>query len=577
MKIIIKRLVIVCLFLIAALLIFNTAPEYDLEYKYKEGDIRVIFNDREITRDLSKLPQTALLVDGEIMLSQDTVDILFDKNLYYEEKYETLITTSKEHRADLKINSRVITIDDKTESLEIPPISVKYNYKDDNRYENSDSSKKNTSEEVIYIPIKALEEVYNMTVEFKDKIIITENNENRVRITINDNDSIELKHTEDSFAKNVEIISSGDYIDIYNYDETKDFVYARSYTGELGYISNEELKGYNMAPITTVKEEKVLEKVNIAWDYVNPEATNIGNKNEREKYNGLDVVAPTVVYLKNPKGELRYNNNVIDSYLKWADSVGYDVWITLKNEYATKHFTLNETSEFLNDMNHRSRAIDDLVELAIDKNIAGINIDIEWIYQKDATTFSQFIRELSVKAKQNNIIVSVCVNVPDGSPDWSLCYQHKALSEYADYLAVMTYDQYGASSNVAGPNASLDWVTTNIEKIVDRDKVDSRKVLLGIPFYSRLWKAQNQVPKSSTLNMKGAKKYLEKETIWIDEAGQYYYESDDGTTKLWIEESESIAKKLELIEKYNLGGAACWMLGQETEDIWNTIEKNTNY
>ena len=95
MKIIIRRFAVVVMFLVIALLVFNMAPEYDLEYKYKEGDIRVIFNDIEITRDLSRLPQTALLVDGQVMLSQDTVDILFDKNLYYEEKYETLITTTK--------------------------------------------------------------------------------------------------------------------------------------------------------------------------------------------------------------------------------------------------------------------------------------------------------------------------------------------------------------------------------------------------------------------------------------------------------------------------------------------------
>ena len=128
MKIIIKRFIVVVMFLVVALFVFNMAPEYELKYKYKEGDIRVIFNDTEITRNLSKLPQTALLVDGEIMLSQDTVDILFDKNLYYEQKYETLITTTKEHRADLKLNSKIIKIDDKTENIEVPPIKVKYNY-----------------------------------------------------------------------------------------------------------------------------------------------------------------------------------------------------------------------------------------------------------------------------------------------------------------------------------------------------------------------------------------------------------------------------------------------------------------
>lgn len=579
MKIIIKRFIVVVMFLVVALFVFNMAPEYELKYKYKEGDIRVIFNDTEITRNLSKLPQTALLVDGEIMLSQDTVDILFDKNLYYEQKYETLITTTKEHRADLKLNSKIIKIDDKTENIEVPPIKVKYNYEEDNRYDDETNVKRKKTEEVIYIPIKALEKVYDMTIDFNDKIIITENNENRVRITVQENDSIELKHTKDSLAKNIEIIEAGKYIDIYDYDNSKDFVWSRSYTGELGFISNTEFETYDMALTTSKKQKEENEKVNIAWDYIGPDATSIGDKVNMKKYEALDVVAPTLLYLKNPKGDIKYNSNVTSAYIKWAKQNDYKVWVTLKNEYADKHFSLDETSEFLNDMNHREKAISEIIEFAKTYGIDGINIDIEWIYKEDATAFSQFIRELSVKGKQNNLIISVCVNVPDGSPTWSLCYQHKALSEYADYLAVMAYDQYGASSKIAGPNASLEWVDTNIKKIVERDNVESDKVLLGIPFYSRLWKASGNKLTTSTLNMSVAKAYLLKEPkpIWSKESGQYVYETSSGNTLLWIEENESISKKLKLVDEYNLGGTAYWMLGYETPDIWKTIADNTNY
>ena len=60
MKIIIRRLLVVILFLVIAVTVFNRAPEYDLEYKYKEGDIRVIVNDVEITRNINRLPQQFL-------------------------------------------------------------------------------------------------------------------------------------------------------------------------------------------------------------------------------------------------------------------------------------------------------------------------------------------------------------------------------------------------------------------------------------------------------------------------------------------------------------------------------------
>ena len=579
MSIVIKRLVVTFVFLIVAISILNMAPEYDLEYKYKEGDIRVIFDDVEITRNLSKLPQTAILVDNQIMLSQDTVDILFDKNLYYEDKYQTLITTTNSHRADLKLNSKVMRVDDGSRNLEVPPLSIRYNYYEDDRYTEDAIEKKNNNEEIIYIPIQALEDVYDMTVEFKDKVIITQNNKNRIRLTVNENDTIELKHTADNFSKNVEIIESGSYIDIYNYDESKEFIFARSYTGELGYISKEDIKLYSMIPITSVKEKEKKEKLNIAWDYIGPDATSIGDKNQKNKYEALDVVAPTLLYLKNPTGEIKYNNSLVSNYMKWANDKGYRVWVALKNEYASKHFSLDETSEFLNDMYHREKAIDSIIKFLKEYNIEGINVDIELIYQEDATAFSQFVRELCVKAHQENKIVSVCVNVPDGSPNWSLCYQHKALSERADYIALVAYDQYGASSNKAGPNASLEWVSTNVEKLVKRDSVESEKILLGIPFYSRLWTSNNGVVKSKTLTMNSAKSYLNKNPmpIWSEEAGQYFYESKDRTTLVYLEENKSIIEKLKLIEKYNLGGSAYWMLGYETEDIWQTISQTLNY
>jgi len=571
MKNVMKRFVIVLLFLVLAIFMFNRAPEYDLEYKYKDGDIRVIFNDVEITRDINKLPQAAMLVDGEIMFSQDTIDILFDKNLYYEEKYETLITTTKEHRADLKVNSKTIEIDEKTNNLKVPPIRVNYNYQEDNRYDEIESEKRNQTKKIIYIPIQALEEVYDMTIEFKDKIIITENNQNRIRIFVAEGDSMELKHAKDTFAKNVEIVGAGSYIDIFDYDATKDFLYVRSETGELGYLLAEELKNYNLAPITTVQEENMPEKVNIAWDYIHPNATQIGAKADREKAMPIDIVAPTLIYLKNTKGDIKYNENVVTSYLDWATQKGYRVWATFKND----EFDISETSTFLNDMERRNTAIQALIKFVKDYKVEGINVDIEWIYQKDATVFSQFVRELCVKAKQNDIVISVCVNVPDGSADWSLCYQQKALSEYADYIAVMSYDQYGASSKVAGPNASLTWVKTNMDKLIQRDGVPSQKILLGIPFYSRLWTLSGSSIKSKTLTMKGAKDYLNKlnEIIWSEDDGQYFYENKSGTTCLWIEENESIAKKLELVNEYDLGGTAYWMLGYETEDIWQTISE----
>lgn len=42
----------------------------------------------------------------------------------------------------------------------------------------------------------------------------------------------------------------------------------------------------------------------------------------------------------------------------------------------------------------------------------------------------------------------------------------------------------------------------------------------------------------------------------------------------WIEDSQSIAAKVQLIQKYNLAGVAAWKLGFENSSIWQVITDN---
>lgn len=65
---------------------------------------------------------------------------------------------------------------------------------------------------------------------------------------------------------------------------------------------------------------------------------------------------------------------------------------------------------------------------------------------------------------------------------------------------------------------------------------------------------------------------------WLEDLGQYYGEYVDGgiTYRIWLEDQESIRKKLEVMSEYNLGGVACWKLGLEINDVWNTINEYVN-
>jgi len=145
----------------------------------------------------------------------------------------------------------------------------------------------------------------------------------------------------------------------------------------------------------------------------------------------------------------------------------------------------------------------------------------------------------------------------------------------------MTYDEHWSRSPVSGSVASLPWVRAGIEKMLL--EVPPQKLLLGIPFYTREWRETvadtgKITVKSKALSMAGASERLTEygETInWLNDAGQYYFEySKDGAVyKIWLEEARSIKLKAQLVNQYQLAGAACWRQGFENPDVWLALEE----
>ncbi|EAM1016507.1 glycosyl hydrolase, partial [Salmonella enterica] len=143
-----------------------------------------------------------------------------------------------------------------------------------------------------------------------------------------------------------------------------------------------------------------------------------------------------------------------------------------------------------------------------------------------------------------------------------------------------------AASPKAGSVASLPWTENGLKGVLE--EVPAEKLLLGVPFYTRLWteakQADGKVKVSSrALYMSGAKKWIEerKLTPKLDEAsGQNYVEykdpKDGNTYKMWIEDTVSMKKRVELVEKYNLAGIAAWRRGFEEPEIWDAIQEGLN-
>ena len=100
------------------------------------------------------------------------------------------------------------------------------------------------------------------------------------------------------------------------------------------------------------------------------------------------------------------------------------------------------------------------------------------------------------------------VTAPDGGSNWSNCYDRNVIGDVADYIVFMAYDQYGISATNPGTTAGFNWVETSLKKFIEREEIDSNKIILGIPFYTRLWEESNGKATSKTVNMKSTDNVL---------------------------------------------------------------------
>lgn len=311
-------------------------------------------------------------------------------------------------------------------------------------------------------------------------------------------------------------------------------------------------------------------KINLVWHNVYGTTPNMSGT---PKIEGLNVISPTWFTMTDGNGTV--TSIAAAQYVQWAHDNGYKVWPLIGNEFDSA-----ATNLVLTNSTKRAKVINSLINYAKQYKFDGINVDFENMYTKDKDNFTLFVKELTAKAKQNNLTVSVDVTVIAKNSNWSECYDRAALSQIADYIALMAYDQHWAGSQDSGSVAQLTWVDNSVKQVLK--EVPAYKLILGMPFYTRVWKEDyssgktTPVVTSEAVSMATAEKRIadnKAKKVWDAASGQYYAEYTIGKAvyKIWLEDATSIKQKVALVNKYNLAGASAWRLGYETQQVWNAI------
>ena len=549
---IVSKILIVAIFLGVVYWILSIAPNYINDDIIDKANL--VINNSNVTKDLKK---DIIIENNVIYISKEDIENFFDPYIYYDEKYNQIITTSEKQIATMVVGENVMT---------------------------NNGTKMNTAGTVIqrndtyYIPFSDLKSLYNVELNYIEATnTITIDSIDRKYVVADSTKGNNVKAYPTVFSRNVDEIEENEEITVVqdengNNQVVDGWVEIRTDTGKLGYVKENTIKNQ-----VTIREEMEEEKqiegtVSMAWDYFS-EYVYAPDRSGTD-IQGVNVISPTFFTLVD-EGQGRINENVGEAgvnYINWAHENGYKVWPSISN-----NSYIETTSEIMNDYEYRNDLIENIVSLVLKYDLDGINIDFEYMHDEDKDLFSRFIIELKPRLTEIGAVLSVDVTAPDGSPEWSLCYDRYTIGKVADYIVFMAYDQYGESATTPGTNAGYNWVEANIQKFLGQEGVEAEKLILGIPFYARVWTESNGQVDKIAVYMKDLDSYIPEgaEKIWDEDLKQYYveYTQNGVTTKIWLEDEESIKAKLSLIEEYNLAGAAYWEKDREPDSIWNIISE----
>ena len=348
--------------------------------------------------------------------------------------------------------------------------------------------------------------------------------------------------------------------------------------GYIGYIKNDRLvkertetrtSDFVAPEYTNIQKDY---KINLVWHQTTSMDANYNIIYDIANVKKVNTISPTWFSIASNDGTL--DSLALADYVDTAHSNHMEVWPLVDNFSENIDFTavMNSTSA-------RNKIENQLIAAAIEYSFDGINVDFENISEDAADGYIQFMRELSVMCRKNGIVLSVDVPVP---MDFTAHDNRKALGEVCDYVMIMGYDEHYAGSEEAGTVASLSFEEEGIQNTLL--EVAAEKVVSGIPFYTRLWCTTTNEDGTTTvtseaMGMNQAQQTLENnqvEASWDETTGQNYaqFNGESGELyQIWLEDTESLTRKLELIKNYDLGGVAEWKLGLEEDSVWDLIAK----
>ena len=501
----------------------------------------------------NQIPDVKSMKEGsEVYLDFDSVHDYVNQRFYWDSNENRLLYTLPDRTLSIPAGATEFESEDGTQTRDYEIVKVE--------------------NDTVYLALDFVKEYTDMSLDVYENpdraVIVTNKEENHARVS---------KDTEVRILGGIkspiltEISKSDDVVVI---EEAGSWMKVRTVDGYIGYVKSNTLEKaekqtrkseYEEPEYTNIQKDY---KINLAWHQVTSQAANENVASVIAGTTGLTTISPTWFTIQDTNGNI--TSLASSAYVDAAHQAGLEVWGLVDN------FTNQvDTLAVLSNTQSRANMISQLITEAQNSGLDGINVDFEQITEEMSDHYIQFIRELSVECRKNQIVLSVDNYVPG----FTSHYNREEQGIVADYVIIMGYDEHFAGSEEAGSVASIDFVREGITETLK--EVPKEKVINGLPFFTRLWIESSSGLTSQAIGMQEAETAVANAGVtasWDEETQQNYAEwtADGNTYKIWLEDEQSLEAKLKVMQEYDLAGAAAWKLGFEKSGIWELISRYVN-
>ncbi len=220
--------------------------------------------------------------------------------------------------------------------------------------------------------------------------------------------------------------------------------------------------------------------------------------------------------------------------------------------------------------------IQKIIENMQAKGYYALDIDFEYVPQKDKENYAAFVENLTNQLNQRGFLTLIALAPKTSADQPGLLYEahdYFALGRAANLALTMTYEwgyTYGPPMAVAPINKVNEVLSYAVTEI------PPQKLLMGIPLYGYDWPIpfEKGVTKATSLSPQQALIIAQENGVAIqyDEMSQApYFRYAGDTHEVWFEDARSIYAKLMLLKMYNLTGIGYWNLARDFPQNWAVL------